>query len=129
MTGAWRERATGRRWVFALAALALLLQVLAPQGFMLSGQASSPGLVICTGHGPLLSHTGHGKPDKAPKSADGSCVFAVHGAAAGPPAPVLVAAAPYTFAAAASLPTFDAAPGRGLAAPPPPSHAPPAPLV
>ena len=122
MTGAWRESGTGRRWVFALAALAVLLQVLSPPGFMLSGEPAAPGLVICTGHGPLLGHADH---DKAPKSSNAPCAFGVHGGTTDPPAPVFVALAPVAFEARVEQPVLDVAPGRGLAAPPPPSQAPP----
>ena len=47
-------RHSGWRGAFlALAALALALQVLVPQGFMLSGAPGRTALVICTGHGPV----------------------------------------------------------------------------
>ncbi|MDR3512127.1 MAG: hypothetical protein P4L73_10870 [Caulobacteraceae bacterium] len=127
MAGAWRETAIGRRWFIALAALALLVQVLIPQGYMVSADPAARGLVICTGHGPLLSLDGHGQPAKAPKPhADAPCGFATHGAGAAPPS--LVSVAPVAFAPEAALasPLRDMAPGLGLAAPPPPSHAPPA---
>jgi hypothetical protein len=113
----------------ALAALALMLQVMVPQGFMLGGSAAAPGLVICTGHGPLLGHAGQERQGKAPKTADAACPFAVHGGSAAPPATALLAEAPFRFAVQADLPAFDLAPGLGLAAPPPPSQAPPIPLV
>ncbi len=130
MIGAWRDSWAGRRWVFALAALALMVQVLVPPGFMLGGEASAPGLVICTGHGPLIALADHGKPAKPPKSAaDTPCGFAAHGAAAGPPSAFSVAMAPFEAPAVLIARAFAMAPSRGLAAPPPPSQAPPAPTV
>jgi hypothetical protein len=129
MIGAWRDMSAGRQWAIAFAALALLVQVLVPQGFMLSGEPSAPGLAICTGHGPLLGVADHHKPGKAPKTASNDCVFAIHGAAAGPPAPIALTAAPFAYIAAANLSRPTVAPSLGLAAPPPPTQAPPTPLV
>lgn len=117
---------SGRRWFIALAALALLIQVLVPQGFMFSAEASTPGLVICTGHGPLVVADPH-HPAKAPKSkADAPCAFAAHGVATPPPTPVDTVAVAFITADQTPERAFDLAPGRGLAAPPPPSHGPPA---
>lgn len=116
--------------MFALAALALLVQVLVPRGFMVGRDAGVPGLVVCTGHGPLFGPADHGQPGKAPKSTvDAPCGFAAHGAAAGPPALTLIVGAPFAAEAKIGVRIFDLAPGRGLAAPPPPSHAPPAQLT
>ena len=67
---------------------------------------------------------------KAPKaSPDTPCGFAAHGAGAAPPlafqlAPIAFQAVPDLTIAAGS-----ATPGRRLAAPPPPSHAPPVRLI
>ena len=126
----WRQLAIGRRWFIALAALALMVQVLVPQGFMISGAAAAPAIVICTGHGPLLAVDDHGRPVKPSKPApDAPCGFAAHGAAVGPSAPVAIAATPFEAPAVLIPRPFAVAPGLGLAAPPPPSHAPPAPLI
>jgi hypothetical protein len=106
-----------------LALAALWIQVLIPQGFMVAQASTGPALVICTGHGPLQSpdHSG-----KAPKpTSDAPCVFAAHGAVSAPPLPALLAApdfAPVTIAAQSFV---TQSPGRGLAAPPPPSQGPP----
>jgi hypothetical protein len=129
MTGARRDIFGERRWLApALASLALLVQVLVPQGFMVSADAPAHGLVICTGHGPLLGLADrHGKPVKAPKAtADAPCGFAAHGAGAAPPALARLPSPPFEAAARIIVLAFAGAPGRGLAAPPPPSHAPPA---
>jgi len=132
MMGAWRDSAIGWRGLVArvapaFAALALMVQVLIPQGFMVSGDASAaPGLVICTGHGPLLSLDDHGQPAKAPKAApDCPCTFTGHLAGAAPPPIFAVARLSFEPAPPLASRAFDVAPGRGLAAPPPPSPAPP----
>lgn len=116
----------GRGWFIALAALALMMQVLVPRGFMVATDAGAPQLVICTGHGPLVLADPHRHPAKAPKpGADTPCAFSAHGAATPPPLHVAVASVGFTPAAPPPALAFDLAPGRGLAAPPPPSHAPP----
>jgi hypothetical protein len=120
-----RHRRNVRAWFLALAAFALALQVALPQGFMLGRGSGARGLVICTGHGALFSSEAPGKPGKAPSQSAGLCAFAAHGGPAGAPefaviarpAPAAEASEPVVFAAAA--------PGRGLAAPPPPSRGPP----
>jgi hypothetical protein len=115
----------GRPAFAVLAALALLIQVLVPQGFMISAAPGGAGLVICTGHGPLTLADRHA-PAKAPKrGSDAPCVFAGLGlASAPPPAPPVAAPALAYEAPAAALPP-SLSPGRGLAAPPPPSRGPP----
>jgi hypothetical protein len=108
--------------------LALAAQVLVPQGFMVARQGERPAIVICTGHGPVLSrddlggHPAKAKPDLA-------CGFAGHGLGLAATPPLLVAtgvawASPLPLALGADL-----APGRGLAAPPPPSQGPPHPIL
>jgi hypothetical protein len=116
----------GRGWFIALAALALIVQVLAPPGFMVAASPAGPALVICTGHGPLVLSDQHHHPAKAPKGSDAPCAFAGHGAATAPPPPPVALPVAFAPVLQAAKPAFDLAPGRGLAAPPPPSHAPPA---
>jgi hypothetical protein len=115
------------------ACLALFLRVLIPAGFMVApGGAPGLPLVLCTGHGPLVVQSAPpARPDKAPdpagKHAGDHCVFAGHGAAA--LAPVFAGPAPVAVrpvALRAALPE-GLAPGRGLAAPPPPARGPPLP--
>lgn len=110
-----------------LALLALAVAVIVPPGFMPAAAGHGSPLVICTGHGPatqmgLDKSARHGKAGKA----DGPCVFAGHGLA--PPLSIaealLIAQAPHPRSIAPAMP--DLLPGRGLAAPPPPSQGPPA---
>ena len=130
MAGAQHNAVFGRRCFIALASLALLIQVLVPPGFMVSANAGAPSLVICTGHGPLLVADVLGKSGKTPKSTpDAPCGFAAHGASAPPPSPLWVRTTPVRLSTKVIAWTVDAAPGRGLAAPPPQSHAPPAFLI
>jgi hypothetical protein len=109
------------------AMLALFVQGLAPPGFMLARSGDSAVIVLCTGHGPALSLadlTGH--PAKAPKSKpDAPCAFAGHGLGAAPPLSARVAAPFDPISAPTRLARLDLTPGRGLAAPPPPSQGPP----
>ena len=111
----------------ALAMLALVLQICVPGGFMVSREAGGPALVVCTGHGALITVADdHGRPGKAPATHDGGvCAFAGHGVTT-LDAPLAVPnAADVAFNAVPSSTPADPAPGRGLAAPPPPSQAPP----
>lgn len=115
----------------ALIALALLLRVLVPAGFM---PAAGKGFAItlCTELGMTPAwvdedgkvHKGKTGPDG---TADHPCVFAGFGAALDTPGIAAVVAAP-AIAIAATLIAFaeTVAIGRGLAAPPPPATGPPA---
>ncbi len=107
-------------WVLALAAL--WIQALIPAGYMIAPD-QGPGLVICTGHGPLAEH---GPSKDAPGlNHDGVCVFAGHGLTVAPPLHAPLPAAQAVAPAPMIFQAFAPSPGRGLAAPPPPSHAPP----
>jgi len=132
-TGAWRHV-----WM-TLAVLALAMKVMIPSGFMAAPtQTGGITLVICTGHGPLKIESegarqgGAGKRAPADKPGhDAPCVFAGHGAAAPAPEPVPTEVARLAPApsSAAPAPARDLTPGRGLAAPPPPSRGPPSLLI
>ncbi|MBL8544293.1 MAG: hypothetical protein JNJ63_10855 [Hyphomonadaceae bacterium] len=119
--------------VWALLALvAISVRALVPAGYMLapSAQAGGMAVTICTAQGAVdvvLDPAGgehKQKNDSQQRSADAPCVFAGAAPLAAPDAAIALAApalpsAPvdYVFAALA--------PGRGLAAPPPPSTGPP----
>ena len=109
-----------------LAVLALLVNVLVPQGVMVDSGHGRPALVICTGHGPMTVAGHDGAPaHRGGAGHDGACAFAGHGLAAGPPPVTLVTRTDFRPSPAPRLSAVDLVPGRGLAAPPPPSHAPP----
>lgn len=133
MRGAWASWMRGwRGHGLALSLLALLVQALVPAGYMVAdgpqdGGPQGEGVVICTGHGPLTARPDLGHPGKAPSSRpDAPCAFAGHGATPTPPLAAALPTAGWFAYAPAVQPWADRpAPGRGLAAPPPPSHAPP----
>jgi hypothetical protein len=117
---AWRGVA------LTLIVMALALRIAVPQGVMADAAAGGFALVICTGHGPLVVDQPSSPKAPAQKSADGLCAFAVTGAAAPPPALVALAnTAALYVQAPLNVHALDLAPGRGLAAPPPPSQGPP----
>jgi hypothetical protein len=127
---AWLRLNGWRRAGAAIVALlALTVRLAAPTGWMLApgdGHAA-PRLVICTGHGPAdLSGRPLG-PSHAPgRSIEHPCVFAGAATPPAPQAPAVPLATPTPVAADVPVVAFrDQRPGRGLAAPPPPSHAPP----
>jgi len=114
-----------------LAFFALFLNLAAPPGYMVARQQGGVGVVICTGHGPMTLAGGDPSSDhKTGKTAhDSACAFAGHGLASAPPALWVLGAAPFAPAPTIGAHASDLAPGRGLAAPPPPSRAPPADLI
>ncbi len=120
--GAWRGIA------LTLTVLALALKVLVPPGFMVATSGAPFPLVMCTGHGPLTLDLGDHGGSKTPtqKHSDVPCTGAGNITA---PTPALTVAISEPYAVAVDGPTtglaLDLIPGRGLAAPPPPSHAPP----
>ena len=127
MRGSGRKWMTERGLAAGLAMLALLVQVLVPQGFMVARQGDRPAIVICTGHGPVLSRDDlGGHPGKSPKfKPDIACGFAGHRVAIAPAAMTAIAVPTPWLSSNPIAADRDLAPGRGLAAPPPPSHAPP----
>jgi hypothetical protein len=116
-----------RRGAFiALAFLALVLKVAAPPGFMFDAKADGRlGLVICTGHGPLKLDDRGGKAPAQKSRSDAPCAFAGNVAPPEPKAFALQGPRVAFVAAIAPQSRPDQAPGRGLAAPPPPAVGPP----
>jgi len=127
--GVWRD--FWRDVALTLAVFALALQVFVPSGVMVSSQNGQGVFVICTGHGELTVATDDGQaPAPSKQAPHAPCAFAGH-------------APPFTAPLAAPLadPAFTVprdlgprrlaslAPGRGLAAPPPPSRGPPGLLI
>jgi len=121
-----------------LAALALLVRLIVPAGFMPAASASgTPTLVICTGQGqmampmPTGMHMAGMEHGKAPADHDGDmashgCFLAAVGGAIDIAAPLASIPLPFIVAAEPVVHAFVARPGLGLAAPPPPKTGPPA---
>ena len=116
-----------RRWAFGLAVLALIVQALTPPGFMVARQDGHAAIVICTGHGPASSLSDLlGHPGNAPQSRhDAPCAFAGLALGAAPPLMSMILRPVSLATEVALIARFDLIPGRGLAAPPPPSQGPP----
>src|SRR5580704_14311050 len=107
--------------------MALVAGVLSPPGFMVASGSAGPAIVICTGHGPAFAPGQPGGADRGKSKAahDGACPFAGHGLASAPPPLGTLAKLAFAPLPPSLAPRAAVAPGRGLAAPPPPSHAPP----
>jgi hypothetical protein len=114
--------------LFALAFVALFLKVLAPPGFMVEDgtRGGSFPIVICTAQGQVQLDAAHDGAPVHKSGSDSACPFAGNGVGAAPPLGALPAVAiPTAYRAIAAKSAPDLAPGRGLAAPPPPSQGPP----
>ena len=128
-----RERSGWRGTLVALSLFALTLRLLIPAGFMPGTSLSMP-IVVCTGQGPMLMTMNiamepdhRSDPGQAPSGGSGHpCDFASLGAPALFATPIEPSVASTVVAVAGlTTPRPQTAPGRGIAAPPPPSHAPP----
>ena len=114
------------RLATALAALALLVRLAVPAGFM--PMAGSPALILCPGQTAMpaaMAGMHHDKTTHDDKSAQQSCPFAAAAAATDLATAPLILALPPMPLPMALLRTLLAAPGLGLAAPPPPKTGPP----
>lgn len=132
-------RQAARAACIVLAALAMALKVLIPAGFMTAPRTNDLPfpLVLCTGQGAMVVAPGQALPgseEPGPderQAHDSPCAFAGHGLAA--PAPNLLDAGRIEFIAYdIEIPSnygSRLAPGRGLAAPPPPARGPPGLLI
>jgi hypothetical protein len=98
---------------------------------MLAREGGRATIAICTGHGAaasVIDLSGHpAKPSQS--KPDAPCAFAGHGVVAAAPVAALLASPIALPSAPPALARFDLAPGRGLAAPPPPSQGPPTPTL
>lgn len=127
------------------AMVAVMLRALIPAGFMLAapGQAQAGGIpiVLCTEQGSITALMAEDGTIIEPGSADqtdpqhdhpaavdhDSCLFAFAQTGASPPLTLTVdKVVPAVAEASVGQLPADLVPGRGLAAPPPPSTAPPA---
>jgi hypothetical protein len=121
-----------RRAAAWLIALALLVRLLVPAGYMpIAGKA---GLEICAGQMlemPAMSAmpdmpmkaTGHGKPMSG--EGEHNCAFAAVGGAVDLPTIILPSPPSFVVLAVPLLTGLVVRPGAGLAAPPPPKTGPP----
>ena len=128
----------GRR-LGAIALLAMLVRAVVPAGFMLAEAQGASGryltVTVCEGHGPAqMVDLDTGKvidpsqipsdPDGAKKPSPAPCVFAGTAPMAGPVATIELVE--FVVAHDADFGVVrDVRPGRGIAAPPPPSTGPP----
>lgn len=124
--------AQGQWWrsvCMTLAALALVVKIAIPTGFMVAdANAGGFPLVLCTAGGAVVIDSVPGAPTdhKAPRSHEAPCAFVGHGAAF--VAPDLVGetlAQPIVYAPISPERPASISPGRGLVAPPPPARGPP----
>jgi hypothetical protein len=127
---AWvRLRGWRRASAAIVALLALAVRLAAPPGWMLAPTDGhgAPRLVICTGHGPGEVGDQPRAPSPAPsRSIEHPCVFAGAATPPEPQPPTLPIITPTPTAADIPVAALrDQRPGRGLAAPPPPSRGPP----
>jgi hypothetical protein len=106
-----------------LALIAVMLRAALPTGWMVAAE-HGPQLVICSGHA-ATPDSPAGKSDHVPQKPDQLCVFAGAHVALDAGQPLLPARFDRIPAAAVVHPLPTLSPGRGLAAPPPPSTGPP----
>lgn len=111
--------------MIALAVLAIAVKVWIPQGYMAPAQpgAGFP-LVICTDHGLITLDDKPAAPPGKSRS-DSPCAFAGNLAPSAPPLATLLRFEAWAPTSLLSETRRDLAPGRGLAAPPPPAVGPP----
>lgn len=118
-------------WLLLIVA-ALLARSVAPEGWMpVVNAAGGIEITICNGTGPddamVLAPDGklHHKAPGQSQPGDHACAFSGLSIADAPPTLVALGAPIVAPDDAPALDPIDAAPGRGLAAPPPPATGPP----
>lgn len=132
-----RHHLTGWRQAFlTLAVLALLVKVAIPAGFMPDTNRATGlfAITLCTGQGPAVGYLNakgelvdHDPSKHDPKKShrEAPCAFAGNASASVEPLAEPLAEPNAPTVAPQPFLRRHATPGRGLAAPPPPSHAPP----
>ena len=120
------SRAKARPWTawLVLVAMAVLVRALVPAGYM-AAPDMGPGFIICTGQAASPAEHG-GKPAGDVRKADSVCAYAGAHVALEQPLAAPLAGPAVAFSRASTPDRLRTAPGRGLAAPPPPSTGPPA---
>jgi hypothetical protein len=108
--------------------MAAFVLVVVPPGFMPARTPFAPALAICTGHGALDGHVlDLGHSGKRRSGAGGPiCAFSGVGGPLSTSASTAAISLQVAYARPPMVELVDLQPGRGLAAPPPPSQAPPA---
>lgn len=119
----------GAQLLMLCALAAVITRAIVPVGYMATVSGDRISVTLC-GSGAttivdLGEHDGRGGDGKTAQM-DGVCVFAAAAASAPPPVSLAAVSAPLA-APVEAAPLFPpaVAVGQGLAAPPPPSHAPP----
>ncbi len=138
MTGSGMRGDRAPAFAVLLACVAIALRVLIPQGYMVaaSPQAGSFPIVLCTSQGARTINfeaAGYSAqlPSDAPvehpddQKSDLSCAFSVFNAGVAAEAPILAVMVDWRWARRSIPVAPHITPGRGLAAPPPPSTGPP----
>jgi hypothetical protein len=124
----WLRQSQAGQSVLALAVgLALVLRIMIPPGFMPADTPQGMVIQLCSGIDIQIDLAGGKLPSDKHDAADRPCVFAAgidHGALPVPLPAAMPLPAPTTAPMVAARPDQTCAPR--LAAPPPPSHAPPA---
>jgi hypothetical protein len=120
-------RGLGRLLALPWLLIALAVQSLAPAEAAAMHTASPSPFGICSASD--LGGASH-RPDPARGKDHDCCAFAcaLVGVGAAPPVQALVTRSTIETPARVLVPLFDLTPGRGLAAPPPPSQGPPTPF-
>jgi hypothetical protein len=127
MRASRRSATTTLRPAALLALLAILLRASIPGGFMLSTAKAGalPDIVVCTAHG-LQTISGDAQPATADdEKSDPSCAFTAAATVTVTPTLLALAAPSYAQVTVVQRALADQRPGRGLAAPPPPTTGPP----
>lgn len=138
MTGSGKRGVRVPAFAVLLACVAIALRVLVPQGYMVAAnpQPGSFPIVLCTSQGPLTISSQETAYDAEHLSdipvehpggqkGDPSCAFSVLNAALAVEAPILTAMVDWRWVRRSIPVAPQTTPGRGLAAPPPPSTGPP----
>lgn len=125
----------GSRWspgVWAMVALAVALRLTVLPGYMIQATPGAVTVVVCTANGAVSQTVGgegmaSSPDDQQDERSDKSpvCAFSMAGAALAAPDVRIAAAVPPVAGPTLPALTSSTAPGRGLAAPPPPSTGPP----
>ena len=127
MFAALSHNTMGQRLFAFAAVLALALRIAIPAGFMPAATSQGMVVAICTGQGTqqLTIDLGKHAPDRGSKAANEHCLFSASAGHLLFPAMSVAIASPAPIVAVATSAAIADLTVHRLAAPPPPSHAPP----